>query len=241
MERIFRIIESLDFGNTTNEVFSFEQVANAFKQGRVKLPLVRKMGGGGNCASIALIKGAIGNFGYSGIFRSVIIDKQRNRFLIDLVDDDDTVFKLSFKNFSFAKEKSSFVLHNEDEISKDIFEFAMFCYAVIAEVKRRTYRRFKRYKRAITDLNKGESTRYIFEYLGLERDIIEDVSIENLSRFKHLVVWNKVHAVYSSEGHYDEFFKNHSDIESLEQLKSIHGKGSDKYNPKGAYMLKVLV
>lgn len=237
MERILRIIEVLDFGNPNAESYTFEQIANAFKQGRVELPLLRKIGGGGNCASIALIKAAIGNFGFSGIFRSIIIDTQKNRFLIDLIDDDETTYGISFKNFKSARSKSAFELNNEDEISKDIFEFSNFCYAVMAEIKRRTYRRRRRFKRAITDLNKGESTRYIHELLGLEKEKIVDVSIKNLSLYKHIVVWNPPHAIYSGEGYYDEFFSSHNDIEPLEELKNIHGGGTEKDNPKGAYKL----
>ncbi|GAA3623285.1 hypothetical protein [Flavivirga jejuensis] len=238
MERILKIIESLDFENRNNESFTFEQIANAFKQGRVELPLLRKIGGGGNCASIALIKAAIGSFGFSGIFRSINVDTQKNRFLINLIDEEEKIYKLSFINFKLAKSKSAFELNNEDDTSKNILEFSNFCYAVMAEIKRRTYRRRRRYKRAITDLNKGESTRYIYELLGLEKEKIEDVSIENLGSLNHLVVWNPPHAVYSSEGFYDEFFSGHNDIEPLGKLKDIHGGGTTKDDPKGAYKLK---
>ena len=238
MERIFKIIKSLDFGNIYLEKFAFEQIANAFKQGRVELPILRRIGGGGNCASIALIKSSIGNFGFSGIFKSIIIDKQKNRFLIDLIDDDETTYNLSFENFKYASKKSSYELNNTDEISKDIFEFSNFCFAVMSEIKRRTYRRNRKYGRAVNDLNKGESTKYIYELLGLEKKEIENVSIENLRTYKHIVVWNPSHAIYSNEGFYDEFFNGYSDIEQLEELKNIHGGGKEKDNPTGAYVLK---
>ena len=161
MERIIEIIEKLDFGNPTNEVFTFEVVANAFKQGRVNLPLFRRIGGGGNCASVALIKASIGTFGFSGVFKSIIIDQQKKRFLIDLIDDDETTYNLSFNNFKYASKMSAFELNKEDEVSKNILDFSNFCYAVMAEIKRSTYRRNRKYKRAIHDLNKGESTEYI--------------------------------------------------------------------------------
>ena len=35
MERIIQIIESLEFGNNNKEDFTFEQIANSFKQSRV--------------------------------------------------------------------------------------------------------------------------------------------------------------------------------------------------------------
>jgi hypothetical protein len=238
MERIIRIVKSLDYGNTNNENFTFEQIANSFKQGRVELPLLRRIGGGGNCASIALIKASIGSFGFSGVFKSIIIDEQKSRFLIDLIDDDETTYNLSFRDYEYASKKSAFELNSEDEISKNIFEFSNFCYAVMAEIKRRTFRRNKRYKRAITDLNKGESTKYIYELLGLEKEKIEDISINNLKLHKHIVVWNPPHAIYSSEGFYDEFFSGYNDIEPLEELKNIHGGKTEKDNPIGAYRLK---
>lgn len=238
MERIIRIIEKLDFGNPNKEKFTFEQIANAFKQGRVDLPLFRRIGGGGNCASIALIKAAIGNFGFSGIFNSIIVDYSNERFLIDLIDDEEKTYSLSYNNFRYASKKSSFELNNSDDISKEILEFSNFCYAVMAEIKRGTYRRRRKYKRAITDLNKGELTKYIYELLGLEMQIINDISLDNLSTKKHIVVWNPPHAVYTSEGKYDEFFNGHNDIEPLKELKNIHGGGTDKDNPSGAYILK---
>jgi hypothetical protein len=52
------------------------------------------------------------------------------------------------------------------------------------------------------------------------------------------VVWNPPHAIYSSEGYYDEFFSGHNDIELLEKLKHIHGGGTIKDNPKGAYKVR---
>jgi len=235
MERLITILNSIEYGIVAPENYSFDQIANAFKQGRVKLPLLRRMGGGGNCASIALIKSAIGSLGFSGIFQSVIIDTNKKRFLIDLIDDEERTYSLSFRNYKYAKRKSSFELNRNDETSLEIFEFSNFCYAVIAEIKRTNYRRNRRYKRAITDLNKGEATKYIYGNLGVDKQKIGDVSIENLGSYKHIVVWNSKHAVYASEGMYDEFFNGHNDTEPLEKLKEIHGNGTNKHNPKGAY------
>ncbi|MDN3594664.1 hypothetical protein [Zunongwangia endophytica] len=238
MQRIIKIIQSLEFGNPNKENFTFEQVANAFKQSRVSLPFPYNFGGGGNCASIALIKASIGSFGFSGIYNSIIIDNQRKRFLIDLIDDEETTYNLSFENYQFASQKSAFKLNIDNEISRDILEFSNFCYAVMAEVKRRTFRRNKRYRRAVRDLNQGDSTKYIYELLGLEKEKIQDISIENLKNFEHLVLYNPPHAVYSNKGLYDEFFSGHNDIEPLEKLKDIHGNGTVKDNPKGAYILR---
>lgn len=237
MERIIRLLDNTDFSASTHASFSFETVANAFKQGRVRLPLLRSIGGGGNCASIALIKAAIGTYGFAGTFKSVLVDHQNKRFLIDLRDAEDRVHHLSFKNYRRAARKSAFVLHDQTETAKDILAFAEFCFAVMVEIKRQTYRWNRRYKRAITDLNKGEATAYIFELLGFSIKSIKDVSIENLRTLEHLVLWNPPHAVYSSRGYYDEFFNGHQSIEPLSELKNIHGGGTPKDDPVGAYVL----
>jgi len=242
MKRIDQIIAKLQFGSNKPSQFTKEKICNSFKQGRVDLPLLMRIGGGGNCASVALIKAAIGTFGFDNIFKSIVIDNQNKRYLIDLKDDDSMVYSLSFNDYEYGATKSAFEPYESDEISKDIFEFAKFCFAVLAEVKRCDYRVNKRYARAINDLNKGEETKYIHEYLGLNADTVKDISIKNLSSLKNLVAWNGPHAVYSSEGVYDEFFEEHNKeklapIQPLSMLKIIHGNGTSKDDPIGAYKL----
>lgn len=237
MKRINEIIQSLEFGTEKVSPFSKEQIFNAFKQGTVEFPLLMRIGGGGNCASVALIKTVIATFGFDAIFKSIVIDDKNSRYLIDLKDDDKSVYILSFNNFEFGSKKSAFELNNSDDISKDIFEFAKFCFAVMAEVKRCNYRINKKYSRAINDLNKGESAQYIHEYLGLKATEVKDISIENLSTLKNIILWNDPHAVYSSEGFYDEFFNGYEKVQPLSQLQVIHGDGTDRYKPSGANLL----
>ncbi len=242
MERIFQILKTLDFGTKNPARFTSLQIMNAFKQGMVHLPPLRKIGGGGNCASIAIIKAAIGTFGFENVFKSVIIDDKNQRFLIDLKDDDTTVYNLSFEDYFYGADKSAFMKYEQNQVSEDILEFSKFCFAVMAEVKRNEFRSFNTYKRAVTDLNKGESAPYIHTYLGLPVVDLENVSVDNLSLLENLVVWNGPHAVYSSIGFYDEAFSElhnqHIDpIQPLNGLKNIHGDGTTEYNPIGAQIL----
>ncbi|MFD2941499.1 hypothetical protein [Flavobacterium notoginsengisoli] len=242
MEPIKEIIRSLNFGTDNPNMFNVEQVMNSFKQGRVKLPLLKKIGGGGNCASVAIIKAAIGTFGFENVFKSIVIDDINQRFLVDLRDRKKTVYSLSFKNYKRAAEMCDFEQFGTDGSSKNILEFAKFCFAVMAEIKRNEYRINRSYRRAVDDLNKGESTYYIHEYLGLNANDIKDISIENLSTIKNLILWNPPHAVYSSEGFYDEAWsevngKKIDPIQPLSMLAKIHGDGTLKYNPIGAQTL----
>ena len=136
MKRIDEIIKSLEFGSNKPSPFTTNQIFKAFKQGTVQLPLFWRIGGGGNCASVALIKAAIATFSFNNVFKSIVIDEVNSRYLIDLKDEDKTVYSLYFSDYEFGAEKSAFELHEKDDTSKDIFEFAKFCFAVMAEVKR---------------------------------------------------------------------------------------------------------
>lgn len=239
MIRITEIIKTLEFSSKKASPFTSDQIFKAFKQGTVDLPLLRKLGGGGNCASVALIKAAIGTFGFNNVFKSIIIDEVNNRYIIDLKDDDKSLYSLSFENYKIGAIKSAFETEEHDETSLNIFEFAKFCFAVMAEVKRWDYRFNNSYQRAIIDLNKGEYADYIHEYLGLTAVEVANLSIANLSQQKNMVLWNGPHAVYSSEGYYDEFFSelNHVPLDGkqpIEMLKEVHGDGSEKYAPVGA-------
>lgn len=239
MKRINEIIKSLDFGNNKPSPFTTDQVFKAFKQGTVQLPLLWRIGGGGNCASVALIKVAIATFGFDNIFKSIVIDEANNRYLIDLKDDDKTVYSLYFNDYEFGADKSAFELYEKDSVSKDIFEFAKFCFATMAEVKRWGYRHSNKYIRGVNDLNKGEGAEFIHEYLGLTATKVKDVSIKNLSTQKNMLLWNDPHAVFSSEGNYDEFFEQLKGvklegIQPLSKLQIIHGDGTDNYKPIGA-------
>ena len=82
---------------------------------------------------------------------------------------------------------------------------------------------FKYWFKASNKLNKGQYGGDIYKLLGLEKDNIDDLSIDNLKKFKNLVVWNSPHAVYSSSGNYDEFFRGTATgIEPLNRLGDFH-------------------
>lgn len=236
MSEINSILNSIASGDPRNPVTK-EQLCNAFKQGTVHLPRLRRIGGGGNCASVAVIKAAIGTLGIDNVFKSVIVDQRNSRYIIDLRDEDAAMYHLSFGDYEVGARGSAFELTGNDTISRELFEFARFCFAVMAEVKRKEYRINRKYTRAVADLNKGESAYYIHSYLGLKATDVKDVSILNLSSLKNLIVWNNPHAVYSSEGVYDEFFEKHESIEPLSRLQEIHGDGSNEDRPVGAQIV----
>src|SRR4249919_1300138 len=65
-----------------------EQLFNAFKQDIVSFESKwKRFGGGGNCASIALIKAAIGTFGINGVFKNVSVDSVNKLVHVRLKND----------------------------------------------------------------------------------------------------------------------------------------------------------
>ena len=116
-------------------------------------------------------------------------------------------------------------------MKKKIFEYAQFCFAVMVMVKQETLG-YKTYTKAADDLNRGDFAGDIYTFLGLKKI---DVPLDQIKNSENLVVWNSPHAVYSSNGFYDEFFEGYEGIQPIDQLKIIHGKGTKEYNPLGAY------
>ncbi len=241
MQRILRIISNLNFETSNPNLIEPKIIMNAFKQGRVNLPFFRRIGGGGNCASIALIKAAIGTYGFDCVFKKIEVDNTNELFVIYLRDEDNASYTLSFFDFQFAKSKSSFELFNNDEVSKDVLEFSNFCFAVMAEIRRSAYRINREYRRAINDLNKGEDSRYIHELLGVSVESVVNCTIDNLKSYSNLLLWNDDHAVYFDKGLYDEAWMSEEDgiapIETLDRLSEIHGDGTRGEDPTGAQIL----
>jgi hypothetical protein len=66
-------------------------------------------------------------------------------------------------------------------------------------------------------------------------------SYDILKNKKNLVLWNSAHAVYYSEGFYDEAFDKNTPIEKIENLKAHHcsvgGFVKNGCKPRGAYEL----
>ena len=222
------------FGQITeNDLF------NAYKQDLVKFQgTLSKLGGGGNCASIALIKSAIGTFGINGVFKDVKSDSTTKTVTVVLRNDD--VVSLSFDRLSNGKKYFAIKNIGNEKIHKDIAEYSRFCFAIMCRRQQLKMGYDKsHFYRAVDRLNKGYSASEIYELLGLRKKEINDLTHENLSKFKNIVLYNSPHAVYSSYGNYDEFFRGTvSGIEPLARLNYFHCKTQNGCPIQGAYVLE---
>jgi hypothetical protein len=217
---------------------SEEQMFKAFKQDIVKFEgYLSMVGGGGNCASIALIKSAIGTFGINGVFKSVKVDSTNE--MVYITRRDDKVIELTFDRLENAKEHF-FITPNTDEISKKISDYGAFCFAVMCRAKQLNMGNDKKYfYRAIDNLNKGEAAETIYQLLGLQKQNISDLNVDNLKKYKNLVLYIAPHAVYSSSGNYDEFFSGTiTGIEPLNRIGYFHCKSENSCSILGAYLLR---
>lgn len=216
-----------------------QQLFKAFKQDIVKFQgTLSKFGGGGNCASIALIKSAIGNFGINGVFKNITIDSVNKMVHVTLRDD--ATVDLTFNKYNNGKKYFSIQKIGDDNISKQIADYARICFAVMCRREQLKLGYDKnRFYRGVDKLNKGQAAEDIYTLLGLKNEIITDLSFDNLKNFKNLVVYNRPHAVYSSSGNYDEFFRGTvTGIEPLNRLNFFHCKTEDGCPILGAYTLK---
>jgi hypothetical protein len=88
---IISVIELLciNFSRAQNPAITDTSIFNSFKQGIISIRNpVRKIGGGGNCASVAVIKAAIGTFGVNKVFNSVTYDQDEEMYTIVLQNED---------------------------------------------------------------------------------------------------------------------------------------------------------
>lgn len=225
--------------NAQTKTISDAQLFNAFHQVNVKFEAYRYMTpGGGNCASIALIKAAIGTFGLYGVFKSVEIDSVNRNVYVTLRND--KKIDLSFDRLEHGKNHFYVDKDIRNDDLNEIREYAKFCFAVMCRVKQ-INSKIKKYYVATDNINKGEITNNIYLLLGLDKKEIKDFNFANLTNFKNIVVYNSCHAVYSSQGNYDEAFNfpgaNGTHIEKLEDLQKLHCKGS-VCPIEGAYQLQ---
>lgn len=220
-----------------------QQLFGAFKQDFVKFQgIIQKLKpGGGNCASIALIKAAIGTFGVNGVFKNVSIDSA-NR-IVNVTLQDNSLVDLNFDRLKNGKEYFFIEKIGTDETSKMIADYARFCFAVMCR-KKQMIKGYNKYGKAVDKLNKGQDASEIYKLLGLKKEQIEDFSIDNLKNYRNVVTYNVPHAVYSSSGNYDEFFKDNSaggqyiSIQPLDKLSTIHCRSGSTCSITGAYILK---
>jgi hypothetical protein len=227
------------FSNSQVIQVTDQQLFNAFKQDIVKFQgTLSRFGGGGNCASIALIKASIGTFGINGVFKNVTFDSANSILHVTLRNDD--IVDLTFDRFNNGKEYLSIQKIGDDDMSKQIADYARFCFAVMCRREQLLlgYNR-NHFYRGVDKLNKGQSAGEIYTLLGLKNEPIENLSFDNLNNYKNLVVYNGPHAVYSSSGYYDEFFSGTiTGIEPLSKLNSFHCKTETGRPILGAYILK---
>lgn len=181
------------------------KIFNAFKQGNVNE--------GGNCVSIALIKAAYSKYGYENVFKT--IDENNDTFTVTMRDDSVVIF--SKDELKIVSERANFKLKDSTDFSIKFKEFAEFCYAAMCK-KVQQLENYQTLDSAITDLNNGYTTKYSNVLLGLKFKRIKPKRANKIDNLEHLVIYNTYHAVYASNGFYDECW-NDSGIEKVQNLK----------------------
>ncbi|MCU0431696.1 MAG: hypothetical protein MUF42_17175 [Cytophagaceae bacterium] len=182
------------------------KVFNAFKQGNVKE--------GGNCVSIAIIKAAFSKFGYENIFKS-IQEVDATKYKVTMRDNSEVSFTKNELNI--ISERANFRLKDSTEFSIKFKKFAEFCFAAMCK-KVMILNNYQTLDSAITDLNNGYTTEISNVLLGLKFKKIKPKRATKINHLEHLVIFNSYHAVYASNGYYDECW-NETGIEKIKNLK----------------------
>lgn len=181
------------------------KIFNAFKQGNVDE--------GGNCVSIALIKAAYSKYGYDNVFKS--IDENNGTFTVTMRDDSVVIF--SKDELNIVSGRANFKLKDSTDFSFKFKEFAEFCYTAMCK-KMQQLENYQTLDSAIADLNNGYIAKYSNVLLGLKFKRIKPKRANKIDNFEHLVIYNRYHAVYASNGFYDECW-NDSGVEKVQNLK----------------------
>ena len=186
------------------------QIFNAFKQGFVEE--------GGNCASIALIKACIGEFGIYKVFTE-LDSEDKNVILIKLKSGE--IISLKKDEIDEARNRCGFESKNIDSNSIEIKKYAELCYAVMCK-KHQMIQNISSNKisfsEAVSYLNGGYTAKYIDKLLGVTFIKIKPHRANKIDKLKNLVIYNSYHAVYASDGFYDEA-KNENGINRISNLK----------------------
>jgi hypothetical protein len=162
---------------------------NAFKQGDVN--------GGGNCASIALIKASIGTFGIGDVFD---YSKSDVDSLINVKLRNGQSLKVTYAEIRKATTENGFVLKSDNEEAKRIKFYADTCFAVMVKMNQ-ILRNLNSYSIALDKLLNGYFTPTVNCLLGIK---FKELSRSDLPGYTNIVTYNSYHAVYSSYGYYDE-------------------------------------
>lgn len=181
------------------------KIFNAFKQGNVNE--------GGNCVSIALIKAAYSKYGSENVFKN--IQEVNETYKVTMRDD--TVVTFTKDELKIVSERANFKLKDSTEFSIKFKEFAEFCYTAMCK-KVQILENYETLDSAITDLNNGYTTKFSNVLLGLKFKKLKPKRAIRIDQLEHLVIYNTYHAVYASNGYYDECW-NESGIERIKNLK----------------------
>ena len=180
------LVSLSNYGQTTPEA---NLLFNAFKQGNVN--------GGGNCASIALIKASIGTFGVGNVFSYTRNDKDSS---ITAKLRNDSTFNLTYNEIRQATLANGFVSKLQNQEAKNIKKYSDTCFAVMVKMNELIWE-YDSYSEALTALLNGYNTPNVYRLLGVR---FREISTNDLSANTNIVTYNSYHAVYSSFGYYDE-------------------------------------
>lgn len=180
-------------------------IFNAFKQGGVD--------GGGNCASIAVIKATIGTYGIGNVY--TYVGKKNDSQTQYLLRSGDTI-TISDAEISLAITNANFQQKNIDSISIQIKMYADTCFALMC--KHLQDMNNTTFDSAIADLNDGYTTQYIDTIIGVKFKQIKSRTISEITYHENMVLYNTYHAVYASKELYDEAW-NESGINFISNLK----------------------
>ena len=200
---IFLILTSLFSVVQSQEVD--KTIFNAFKQGNVKE--------GGNCVSIALIKAAYSKYGHDNIFKSVT--QKGDTYSVLMRDGSNVNFNQS--ELELVVSRANFKLKDSSDLSVKFKKYAEFCFAAMCK-KNQILENYKSIDCAISDLNNGYMTKFSNKLLGLKFKKIKPHRANKIDQLEHLIIYNTYHAVYASNGFYDECW-NESGVEEIKNLK----------------------
>lgn len=180
-------------------------IFNAYKQSNIAE--------GGNCVSIALIKACFSKYGFKNVFNSV----EKKDTIYNVVLRNNIKLSITDNQLLLAKERAGFVLKDSTDFSIKFKEFSEFCFAVMC-MKNKIDKKIDTYEKAITNLNSGYKTKLAYKLLGVNFKKVKSKTART-NKLKHLVVYNTYHAVYASDGYYDESWNKETGINKLSNLK----------------------
>ncbi|TDW46503.1 hypothetical protein EV144_106175 [Flavobacterium sp. 270] len=184
-------------GSTSYAQLSSDKIFESFKQGERT-----------NCSSIAFIKASLNIFGLDNLF----ITEKINDSLYKITLKNNASFNLKNEELNKARFSAGFVFIKDNEDSKQITDYAVLTYAVMAKYKQ-IIDRESTFDRALEDLEDGEVyTPTIYKYLGFEKDKqIQTLKRLSGSEFCGVVAWSTAHAVFVCE-EYMDYYGNKKNI-----------------------------